>query len=485
MSAAQAVNLVRPGDRVLLPTEAGTSQMLVNALVDRSHGFKAGARPVEVLHTASMIQYPDHSPDKLQVNALFINSGARRLVGQGLKVTPTYLSEIPKLLDRQLKPRVVMMTVTPPDRRGYVSTGISAGVIADLVADPKVKVIAEVNPNMPRTRGATRMHQSHIDAMVESNEPIKELSWGPTSLVDMAIGRNVARAIESGSTLQLGIGPLQKAMGEQLAKRGRRIIRQGGKFKVRVRSEMIDDGLVTMAEAGIISKGRDAVQLGFAVGTRKLYDFLAKDRRVKMMTTRTINDPALAGRRRNLMAINSAVSVDLLGQACSEAVPRRNAEGKLVPVQYSGVGGQVDFFRAVKRSRGGKGFMTLRSTARHGTVSSISLDLGSQVRMESGRIEREHYDRPLPVTTNRFDVDNVVTEWGVAPLKGRDVVARAQALVRVAHPRFRSYLAREGLARYGGDPAAWKAAATVTRRERRMARFFDASDRRLAEAAGK
>lgn len=476
-SANQAMKMVRSGHRVLLPTEAGASQMLVDALVKRASGLR-GRRPVEVLHTASMVPNPTHGqadPSKLRVNALFINGGLRKMVPK-LKVTPTYLSEIPKLLDRQLRPDVMLIKVSPPDRRGYVNTGVSAGLIADLVANPKIKVIAEVTPHMPRTRGETRVHQSHIDVMVKSNQPMAELKWGATTAVDRAIGKNVARQVPNGSTLQLGIGPLQKAVGEQLARKGKKVQARGGRFKVRIRSEMIDDGLVSMANAGIISRSRNSVQLGFAVGTRKLYDFLGQDKRVKMVSTRKINDPYLAGKRNKLMAINSAVQVDLLGQACSEAVPRPGPDGKIRPVQYSGVGGQVDFFRAAQRSRGGKGFLTLRSTARHGTLSSISLDMGSQLRLgKNGKVERVKFDQALPVTTNRYDVDRVATEWGVAKLKGRDTVARGQALVRVAHPRFRNELARIGQQTLGGDAASWNAAARVSAAEWKQVQQFDAA----------
>jgi 4-hydroxybutyrate CoA-transferase len=481
VTADKAMKLVRGGNRVLLPTEAGTSQLLVNALVKRSAGLK-GKRPVEILHPASLVKYPDYNRSKLVVNGLFPNSGARNLIGNGLKITPTYLSEIPKLLDRQLKPHVVLIKVSPPDKRGYVNTGASAGLIADLVADPKVKVIAEVSPHVPRTRGETRLHQSHIDAMVKSNAPMTELSWGKTSLVDMAIGRNVARQIGNGSTLQLGIGPIQKAVGEQLAKHGKRINKRGGQFKVRIRSEMIDDGLLTMARAGIISKSRDSVQLGFAVGSRKLYDFLAADKRVKMVSTRKINDPALAGARNKLMAINSGVQIGLLngGEVCSEAVPRRGKDGKLRPVQYSAVGGQVDFLRAAMRSKGGKGILTMRSTAKGGTISSISLDLSGQVSASGKRITRERFESNLPVTATRNDLNYIATEWGVASLKGKGLVERAQALVKLAHPRFRSYLAQEGQSNLGGDKAAWKQAAKVSQREQRMARAFDYNQRALA-----
>lgn len=477
MSASEAMRLVRSGNRVLLPTEAGASQLLLNALVQRTNGLR-GKKPVEVMHSASLVNYPQHDSSKLRVNGLFINGGARSLVGKGMKVTPTYLSQIPYLLDKQLRPDVILIKVSPPDKRGYVNTGASAGLVADLLANPKVKVIAEVSPHVPRTRGETRLHQSHIDAMVKSNEPMGELAWGATTLVDVAIGRNVARAIPNGATLQLGIGPLQKAVGEQLAKSGKRANSKGARFRVRVRSEMIDDGLVTMAKAGIISKGRDTIQLGFAVGSQKLYDFLGKDQRVKMVSTRKINDPAEAGKRNKLMAVNSGVQIGLLngGEVCSEAVPRRGADGKLRPVQYSGVGGQVDFFRAAQRSKGGKGFLTIRSTAKNGTISSISLDLGSQVSLDGTKVKRERYESTLPTTTNRYDIDHVVTEWGTAQLKGKDLVSRAQALVKVAHPRFRSYLAAQGMDALGGDAKVWKQAAQVSGRESRLAKAFDAAE---------
>ena len=156
--------------------------------------------------------------------------------------------------------------------------------------------------------------------------------------------------------------------------------------------------------------------------------------------------------RRKLVAVNSGVGVDLYGQACSEMIPRTGPDGKVTPVPYSGVGGQVDFFRAVQRSPGGMGFLTLRSTVKNGTVSTITLDLAPG----------------LVVTTNRYDMDRVATEWGVAELRGKDVVARAQALIRVAHPRFRAELARQGLERFGGDPKSWQIASRVTQAEQRL-----------------
>ena len=458
VSVKEAMKLVRSGNRVLLPTEAGASQMLVDGLVQRSSGLR-GKKPVEVLHTASLLRRASHAeadPSKLRVNALFTSGGLRKHIDK-IKITPSYLGGIPGLLDKKLKPDVVLIKVSPPDKRGYVNTGTSAGLITDLISDPKIKVIAEVNPNVPRTRGHTRVHVSHIDRMVKSSEPLQELLWAPNTPIDKAIGRNVAKHIPSGSTLQLGIGPLQKAVSEAVASRGKGIKKKGGSYSLRIRSEMIDDGLLAMAKAGIISRSKNSVELGFAVGSNKLYSFLGQDKRVRMVATRQINDVMKAGKRNKLMAINSGVAVDLYGQACSEMVPRKGADGKVRPVQYSGVGGQVDFFRAVARSRGGKGFLTMRSTAKGGALSTISLDL----------------PRGLVVTTNRYDMDRVATEWGVTPsLRGLDTAARAQALVKIAHPRFRQQLAQQGLERFGGDGASWKAASKVTRGELKLARVW-------------
>ena len=469
VSVSEAMKLVRSGNRVLLPTEAGASQMLLDGLVQRSARLN-GKKPVEVMHTASLLRKASHAeadPMKLRVNALFISGGLRNHLGK-IKVTPSYLGEIPKLLDKKLKPDVVLIKVSPPDKRGYVNTGTSAGLITDLISDPKIKIIAEVNPNMPRTRGATRVHMSHIDRMVKSSEKLQELLWAPNTAVDKAIGRNVAMQIPNGATLQLGIGPLQKAVSEEVALRGKSINARGGKYRLRIRSEMIDDGLLAMADAGIISKGRNSVQLGFAVGSTKLYTFLGQDKRVKMVSTRTINDVMEAGKRSKLMAINSGVAVDLYGQACSEMVPRKGPDGMVRPVPYSGVGGQVDFFRAVARSRGGKGFLTMRSTAKGGALSTISLDL----------------PRGLVVTANRYDMDRVATEWGVSSsLRGLDTVARAQALIRVAHPKFRQGLAKQGMDRFGGDPASWKAAAKATKGELSLAKSWEHQAREAGKLA--
>ncbi len=453
VSADQAMRLVRSGQRVLLPAEAGASQELVDALVRRSASL-GGKKPVEVLHAAAHLEQPTHAtgaPGKLQVNALFINGGLRQNLDK-ITITPTYLSEIPRLVTTTLKPNVVFLRVSPPDARGYVSMGPNADYVLGLLADPKVKIIAEVNPNVPRTRGDSRLHVSHIDALVASSKSMPQVRFEAKDQASQLIAKHVAAAVPNGATLQLGIGELQEAVAGQLAERGKQLNDKGGRFRVKVWTEIGSNGLKVMADAGIIAKQRDAIKLGFGIGEQPFYDFLAKDKRVKLVGTATINDPMVAGARRKLVAVNSGVGVDLYGQACSEMIPRTGPDGKVTPVPYSGVGGQVDFFRAVQRSPGGMGFLTLRSTVKNGTVSTITLDLAPG----------------LVVTTNRYDMDRVATEWGVAELRGKDVVARAQALIRVAHPRFRAELARQGLERFGGDPKSWQIASRVTQAEQRL-----------------
>jgi acyl-CoA hydrolase len=275
--------------------------------------------------------------------------------------------------------------------------------------------------------------------------------------VAQAIGKNVAKQIPHGATLQLGIGALQESTAAEIASLGRRRNARGERFKVKVWTEIACNGLREMAEAGVIDKSRGAIRLGFGLGDARFYEFLAADRRVKMLATRKVNDPLVAGSRRKLMAVNSGLAVDLYGQACSEMVPREAEDGAVRPVPYSGVGGQVDFFRAARRSPGGQGFLTVRSTARGGDVSAITLDL----------------PQGMVVTTNRYDIDNVVTEWGLAKLFGKDTIQRAQALVKIAHPRFRAGLARQGQERFGGDARDWQAASRVSARERRLAARID------------
>ncbi len=463
VSVDEAMQLVKSGSRVLLPIEVGASQNLLDGLVRHSSDLK-GKKPIEVIHTATTTKDATHvgqNPQKLVVNSLFINGCMRKKMcgAQNLKVTPVYLGEAPKLLKTRLKPDVLFLKVSPPDKRGYVSLGTTAGFEPELISDPKVTIIAEVNPHVPRTRGHTMFHISHIDRLVKGTEPLIEHKWGDFSPVQYAIAKNVATRIPSGSTLQLGIGPIQKAVAEEVAKRGQAVNAQGGKYKVRVRSEIIDDGLLDLAKAGVIYKDRNAIQIGFALGTQALYHFLEKDKRVKVLSTGTINDPYLTGMCKNLMAVNSAITVDLYGQACSEMVPRKQANGEVKPVPYSGVGGQVDFFRAARRSEGGKGFLTLPSAWNPGNalLSRISLDL----------------PQGLVVTTSRYDIDRVVTEWGEARLFGRDSAKRAQALVKIAHPAFRKQLAEEGEKRFGGDHKLWEAVAHVTKKEWQRARQFN------------
>ena len=488
VTADEAMKLVRPGSWVLLPAEAGVPQPLVDALGRRAIALKTpkSGKPVNVIHSASLAQYnPDAiTSGALKITAPFINSGARPYVKQPgvLNMMAIDLSDIPVYLREKQRPNVVLVNTSLPDKRGYVYTGLGLDIIAEWLADPRVKVIALANPNVPAT-GGTRLHQSHIDRMVMDDKPLSELKWEPPTLVDRAIGRNVAEVVKNGATLQMGIGPLQTAVGGALAKRGQKINEGGGKFKVRIRTEMIDDGLLTMLKAGIVSGSRDAVQVGFVAGTQPLYQALGHDKRIKILPTSVLNDPREAAKRNNLYAINSGVTLDLYGQSCAEMVPRTSADGTMYPEAYSGRGGQMDFWRAVKWSKGGVGILTLRSTAKNGTLSSITLNMGDQLKADESGVRVAGNVPGLKVTTGANDIQWVATEWGIAKLRFNDDISRAQALVRIAHPKFRAELAQQGMKRFGGSPESWAEAAKVSPREQRLSQFFAASEAKAAAAA--
>lgn len=475
VSPAEAVRHIRSGHRVLLAPEAGATQVLLDAMVKRAAGLK-GKKPVEVLHPASFLLDPSHiahAPQNMEVNSFFINGTLRPFVGK-FKITPTHLGKLPQLLQREHLPHTVFIKVSPPDKHGMVSLGPGADVVADLIAHPRVKIIAEMNPNVPRTRGDSQLHVSHIDMMVQDDAPIQAYRFNASDPVAQAIGKNVAALIPRGATLQFGIGELQEAVGQGLIKRQQALLRQS---KGRARSpryrfwtEIASNVVMDMAREGLIARRGDVIQAGFALGDKDFYDFLAADRRVKMVSTRTINDPHLAGAHKKFIAVNSGLKVDLSGQVCAEMIPKEGPDGKMRPQPYSGVGGQVDFFRAAidSKLRGGQAILTLRSTARGGTISSISLDLSNQLQREGAKINQ--VETPgLVTTTSRYDMDKVVTEWGVAELYGKNTTERALALVKIAHPKFRAELARRGQERMGGSAAVWKAAARVSARELALA----------------
>jgi acyl-CoA hydrolase len=304
---------------------------------------------------------------------------------------------------------VALVQLSPPDRHGWCSLGVSIDIVRAAVDSARV-VLAEINPRMPRTHGNAFFPISRCTSWVEVDHGIPELAPHPLGDVERAIGRNVASLVRDGDTLQTGIGAIPDAVLASL-----RDHRDLG-----VHTEMFSDGVIDLVERGVITNDRKTLHRGklvtsFVMGTRRLYDFVDDNACVEMQPSDYVNDPFVIARNRGMIAINSALAVDLTGQVCADSIGARF---------YSGVGGQVDFVRGAARAEGGRSVLALPSTAKSGAVSRIVVELAQG----SG------------VTTTRNDVHYVVTEHGVASLHGKTVRERVHALVAVAHPRFRDEL---------------------------------------------
>jgi 4-hydroxybutyrate CoA-transferase len=323
--------------------------------------------------------------------------------------TPCFFSEVPRLFRERILPiDAVILQVTEPDGEGYCSLGLSADfTLAATECAPLV--LAQVNRLLPRTGGA-RIHLDHISAIVVEDSPIPEVFAPKIGELEMQIGRHVASLVEDGATLQIGIGAIPEAA----------LLCLHEKKDLGIHSEMFSDGVVTLAQAGVITNRRktlnpDKFVATFLMGTRRLYDWAQNNPALEMLPVDYVNDPSVIGQHDKMISLNSALQVDLLGQVNAEMIGAR---------QYSGVGGQVDFLRGASRSRGGRGIIALPSTARQGTISRICTAL----------------DTGAAVTSSRQDVHFVVTEYGVAELRGKTLQQRAEALINIAHPAHRAGL---------------------------------------------
>lgn len=303
-------------------------------------------------------------------------------------------------------------TATPMDRHGYFSLSLGLTYEKDMIRTADV-VVLEINENLPFTLGDTQVHISEIDFLVENTCPLYELPVAESTPEEEAIGGHIADLIEDGSTIQLGIGGIPNAIARSLK----------GKRDLGVHTEMFTDGMVDLFECGALTNRRKTLWPGkmvgtFALGTRKLYEFIDRNLAVEFQRGPVTNDPCIIGQNHKMVSINTTLQVDLTGQCCSEA---------LGPRQYSGTGGQADTHRGAQRSPGGKAFIALRAAAKNNSISTIvpALPAGSNV------------------TLGRNDVDYVVTEFGVAHLKGRSVRERVNAMIQIAHPDFRSQLREE------------------------------------------
>jgi acyl-CoA hydrolase len=409
-TADEALRCVESGMRVYIQPGCAEPETLVEALMRRGPYVV----DVEIVHMMTMGCAPYVAPEMeghFRHNAVFIGANVRDAINDGrADYTPIYLSEIEGLFESGEMPiDVALIEVSPPDSHGFCSFGI--GVDTTLTAARCARiVVAQVNAEMPRTYGDSFIHVSDIDIVVESTRPLCATKKVPVNELNVAIARNVAGLIEDGAVLQTGIGGIPDAVLSFL----------GDRKDLGVHSELVSDGIIPLIESGVITGARKnfkprKIILGFALGTKKLFDFVDNNPIFEFHPTAYTNDPGLIARNDNMVAINSALQTDLTGQVCSDSVGTQF---------YSGIGGQVDFIRGASRSKRGKPIIAISSTAKKGTISRIvpMLNPGAGV------------------VTSRGLIRYVVTEYGVAFLHGKTIRERAKALIDIAHPRFREEL---------------------------------------------
>lgn len=410
LPALDAISLVKDGDSIIVPTGVGEPPRLLAALAARRLEFR-DVSVVQLLPLRPFAYFDPQTLDHVRHLALFF-SNVTRPGGQAgwIDYIPSSFSELPGLIrDDLIHADAVFSLASPMDSEGYLSIGLATDYTHAAIQMAR-KIILEVNPNVPFAFGNCRVHISQVSAIVEDDEALLEIPEPPIDAVAELIGQQVADLVPDGATLQIGYGATPSAVANQLV----------GKQDLGIHTEMVGDSILRLIECGAVSNRRKNFMPGlmvgsFALGSRALYRYLDRNPVFEMHPVDFTNDPCVAGQNDNLVAINGSMQVDLIGQCGSES------HG---PLPYSGTGGQLDFARAANRSRGGKSIMVLPSTACHGTVSRIAPMLAPGTHVSVGK----------------NDVNFVVTEYGVAALRGKSVRQRAAALIAIAHPDFRMEL---------------------------------------------
>ncbi len=413
VSAADAVKAVKSGDRIFLTGNCSVPSEILSALVDRAPELK----DVEICQALTIGSADYVSPEMeghLRVNTMFISHNTREAVGAGrADFTPVLLSEFPLLFKNKVLPvNVAFVHLSPPDPHGYCSFGVEVGLSKSPAESAEI-IIAEVNEQMPRTLGDSFIHVSAIDYIVPVDYPLPELAMGegkPSEEVEK-IAAYIADLIPDEATMQMGIGAIPDAVLKHLYE----------KKDLGIHTELFSDGVIDLVEAGVLTNTKKTLHpgkiiAGFILGTKRLYDWVHNNPMIEFLRTEYVNDPFVVSQNHRMVAVNSAIEVDLTGQICADSIGTK---------LYSGVGGQLDFVYGASRSKGGVPIIALPSTAKDFSRIVPTLKLGAGV------------------VTTRNHIHYVVTEYGVANLYGKTIRERAQQLINVAHPDFREELTKE------------------------------------------
>jgi acyl-CoA hydrolase len=418
-SAAEAIKLIRSDDRVFIHGSAATPLTLLKALEENS-GHLRNVELIAVSTLGPMELTKPKFKDRFYFNSLFVSENIRECVNSDNgEYVPIFLSEISKLFEKGiLTIDVALIHVSPPDKHGFCSLGTSVDVAKSAIKHAR-KIIAQVNSNMPRTHGDGFVHVSRLDAMVEAHDLLPQLNYSARiSETDISIGKKVAELVEDRSTLQMGIGAIPDA-----------VLRSLGHCKdLGVHTEMFSDGVIDLVKNGVITnaykkKHRGKVVSAFAIGTDKLYHFIDDNPGFAFLEADYVNDTRVIRANQKVVAINSAIEIDITGQVCADSIGT---------YQFSGVGGQMDFIRGASLSDGGKPIITLASSTKNGESKIVPF-----LKQGAG------------VVSTRAHVHYVVTEYGITNLYGKNLHQRALALMNIAHPSQREMLEKEIIKRFG------------------------------------
>lgn len=417
VSAQEALCKIKDNDRVALGHACAEPEYLIQELVRMKDQFH-NVELVQMLSLGNVDHCKPGLEEHFRLNTIFVGGNTMEAVAEGnADFTPVHFSEVPKLFCTELPLDAALVMVTPPDENGKVSLGVSVDYTKAAVENARI-VIAQVNDQMPFTMGESTFDVEEIDYFVEKSSPLIEVPVPKLSPQVRQIGKNCARLVHDGDTIQLGIGAIPNAVLACLK----------DKKNVGIHTEMFSDGVMELVKAGVINNSKKVFHRGkmitsFVMGTRELYDFVNRNEDVLFFSIDYINNPWIIAQNDHFVSINSCVEVDLTGQVASESIGFK---------QISGVGGQVDFVRGAFMAENGTAIIAMQSTANDDTISKIVPVL----------------NKGATVTTNRTDVDYIVTEYGIAHLKGRTLKQRACALIDIAHPAFREELIKEFEKRY-------------------------------------